>query len=187
MIKIKNIFLAALFLFLSLTTHCAMANSYIGFQAGVFTITFYRPFYSYMYEYDYMGGVFRFNYGNLWQIEDKLDVGFETGVNHFRSERINAYDSSIFYKRTSVDLLAMLNYRIFTKSEIFAKLGPSYAYEKDLSYWSFTHNGITGKGVLGIGYNITKKINLNFSYNSEFARHHLKNINTLNTGINFNF
>lgn len=125
----------------------------------------------------------RLSGGYLWDTTEKLKLGLEAGIQDFQNIDVN-YNNvvNVTSKRWTVDALAIADYFVTDRFDVFAKLGTAYVHQ----HYPTTFNGsrsidgerlylfINGrpletqthfvpKAVVGLGYNILSDVNLNFS------------------------
>ncbi len=170
----------------------ALSTPYVSGEIGFFgvEVTSNTPF-SYS-EDNYLGAVGRIGLGNLWPVNDCLQVGLEAGGNIFGSHGDSYFNGSMDYDRYSFDLLAVADQHITRRFNIFAKAGVAYAKDEvsfsDYNFYQSTSSsGVVPKGVLGIGYDLTKRINVNLAYNKEFNANNVDAISFLTAGLKVNF
>lgn len=153
------------------------------------------------------GFMSRLGFGYTKEFNAKFRYGIESGVNYYQINfdtsvpRLYLYDISMGQiERVSIDLLAVFYYNITSRASLFLKMGPGFAHEtqkwdestvcNDYGCAFITNNACTGffpKGVLGFGYDITRKINLNLSLNREFKTSVVSNLGSFSLGINYAF
>ena len=170
----------------------AYASPYINAQVGFFGFEVVNTTpYSSSEEHN-LGANLRIGVGKLWSVNDCLQLGLETGANVFGSHGDTLLNGTIDYDRYSFDLLAVADQHITRRFDIFAKAG--FAYAKDeytfrnfLFNHTISNSAIVPKGVLGIGYDVTERINLNLAYNKEFHANNVNDISFLTAGLNIKF
>ncbi len=173
-------------------TPIAFSAPYINGDVGFFgvEITNSTPF-SYS-EDTYLGAMGRIGLGNLWPVNDCLQIGLETGRSVFGSHGDSYFNGSMDYDRYSFDLLAVVDQHITRRFNIFGKAGFAYAKDefsiRDFPFYqSVSTTGVVPKGIFGIGYDLTKRINLNLAYNKEFNANNVDEISFVTAGLKVHF
>lgn len=153
------------------------------------------------------GFMSRLGLGYAKEFNTKFRYGIESGVNYNQINfdtsvpRLYLYDISMGQiERVSIDLLAVFYYNITSRASLFLKMGPGFAHVTEK--WdestvcndygcvfinNSTSTGFFPKVVLGFGYDITRKINLNLSLNREFKTSRVPNLGSFSLGVNYTF
>ncbi|MFI4937096.1 MAG: outer membrane protein [Candidatus Berkiellales bacterium] len=123
--------------------------------------------------------------GYLWDINNCLKMGLETGFTINSDKNLDTVDFwnnhiDVDYKRWSADLLGVVDFYATERFDLFAKAGVAYVSEKVEARisnpWGVNVSGSVSnekyvpKAVIGAGYNVTNNVNLNVSLNHEFDR-----------------
>jgi hypothetical protein len=164
-------------LLLFFAIHCShvYAAPYVTAQGGAYSAEGFN-----------IGGTGRIGAGYLWDVQPRVKLGVETGFQLYQ----DIGDSFETDKRKSIDLLGVVETNPIGKMTVFAKAGPAYTMEKSQKKYSeYKSDAFVPKGVIGVGYNLSDKINANVSVNHEFGGKDLStsSATSVMAGINFKF
>jgi outer membrane immunogenic protein len=170
----------SVFLTAALLSQAVFAGPYAAIEAGVNGYG-NNNIYENFFETESNGPVGRLSAGYLWDLNNRLGVGLETGFSkYFKDLKANGTDWwsdtswNASYKRWDVDLFGVVDFHATEKFNIFAKAGAAYVNQKisgsiftqDTTYHiSDTDNIVSPKAVIGMGYDVTDNVNLNLSLN----------------------
>jgi len=114
----------------------------------------------------------RVAYGYLWQANEIVKLGLESGFNMFENNHYvgnNAVPTSGYQgtvKRVGFDILGVLDFYATSRLDLFAKAGPSYTFQK-FKYTSSanepakSHKDVAAlKFAVGMGYDISENTNV---------------------------
>lgn len=135
-----------------------------------------------------------------------FDYGLELGYQYYERSKNNetrsvgraTYTRNTDYHRQAIDLLGVLNFKTPVNLDFFVKLGPALIIERDQlnttysdqmsAYWrQRSSRQYVPKLIVGTGYNITHKINVNLALTHEFETDNVENASTLMAGLKYNF
>ena len=138
----------------------------------------------------------RFGIGYLWDISPNFRVGAEIGLNGFSDiETTVMVDDPVFddfpldilVQRFIIDALAVFELSMNPCWDLFAKAGVAHVKQEYFAgdyYYDYgylfepyylnpgSHTANVPKVALGIGYNIDDRLNMNLSFEREFADNH---------------
>jgi outer membrane immunogenic protein len=172
----------SVFLTAALLSQAVFAGPYAAIEAGVNGYG-NNNIYENFFETESNGPVGRLSAGYLWDLNNRLGVGLETGFSkYFKDLKVNGRDWwsdsswNVCYKRWDVDLLGVVDFHATEKFNIFAKAGAAYVnqkisgtiFEQNTTYHlsnSDIDNIVSPKAVIGMGYDVTDNVNLNLSLN----------------------
>ncbi len=135
-----------------------------------------------------------------------LDYGLELGYHHYEDIHNSAtysffsttYTSDASYERRTTDLLGVINFKTPVHLDFFVKFGPALVTEKtrlnentldgDNLYWSIRNSrNYVPKLIIGTGYNLTRKFNMNLALTHEYRTNDVSHATTLMAGVKYNF
>jgi opacity protein-like surface antigen len=170
--------------FCGLLSSQVFAGLYVQGQVGAAGIGGNNNFFDNIFDNEFdLKATGRISAGYLWHANPCLKVGLETGFQGYSNLTIEDSDdflsASYKYKRSTFDVLGVLDYSANSKINLFAKAGPAYVMQKEtISFadnyynYSFTDssNVVVPKAAVGVGYNINPALNVNLSFNHEFKK-----------------
>lgn len=129
-------------------------------------------------------------------VTSAFQVGVEVGAQKYKKKSKLYGASKMSSKRWSLDELVVADVYLTRNIDIIAKAGVAYVVPKAQIDFiqdngkTTTHRLKTSpyfvpKGVLGVGYNVSKKINVNFSVEHEFAKKGQQSVNSLLMGVKY--
>lgn len=170
----------SVFLTAALLSQAVFAGPYAAIEGGVNGYGG-NNIYDNFFESEGKGPVGRLSAGYLWDLNDRFQIGLETGFSkYFKDLKANGTDWwndtswNARYKRWDVDLLGVVDFHATERFNLFAKAGAAYANQKtsasifmqNTTYtYSDTDNIVSPKAVIGMGYDVTDNVNLNLSLN----------------------
>lgn len=170
--------------FCGLLSTQTMAGLYVQGQVGAAGIGADNNFFDNIFDNEFdLKATGRISAGYLWHANPCLKMGVETGFQGYSNLTIedsnDFFSASYKFKRSTFDVLGVLDYSANSKLNLFAKAGPAYVMQKEsISYtdypytYSFTDksNVVVPKAAVGIGYNVSPALNVNLSLNHEFKK-----------------
>lgn len=120
----------------------------------------------------------RFAGGYEWSMNDLYNLGLEAGLNGYKKTQVDIGHTGInlLARRTSLDVLGVINGFVTPEINVFAKAGLALVKQKypaqyqRIPFLSMTENNIVPKMVMGVGYDLSDNVNVNLSLNHEFKR-----------------
>ncbi len=164
-----------LFSLLAVFSVSVFAGPYVTGQAGVAGIGENNNLYKNIFssEKNTHGATGRLGVGYLGNINDDVKLGLETGYQLYQEVGHKKENKS---RRHSFDVLGVADYGLGEDVNLFAKAGAAV-----------THGTTLPKGVIGVGYNVSKQVNLNLSLSQEFKKGETPAASSILGGISYHF
>ena len=167
----------------------AAGAPYVAYQAGSYGYNDDNKFYDNLFD-DFST---RLSAGYMWATNPCLSYGVEAGYQFYSKQSERIFDYTFSYKRQSLDLLGVLDYKINQQFNVFAKAGAvlvlqTFKLGDVYGVDSEDHNTVTPKAAIGVGYEILDNVQLNLSLNHEFEReYHAPSASSLLLGVQYSF
>lgn len=167
----------------------AAGTRYAALQGGSYGLNEDNKFYDGLFD-DYSA---RVSGGYMWATDPCLSYGLELGFQHYSKISARYLDMVLSYKRQSLDLLGVLDYKFAEKFDVFAKAGAAVVYEDfkardSFGYIQASETSVTPKAAIGVGYQVVDNVQVNLSLNHEFEReNHVASASSLLLGVSYSF